>query len=201
MDYVKKSKGVLLILNIFVLFCVTAAMIMPGGAQTPDYILQPEDVLRIVVYEQPDLTTIVRITSKGEIAFPLLGQVKIAGLTVGGVESKITELLAKDYLVAPQVTIFIDEYHLKQVSILGAVQKPGKYDMYTERETTILEAIAMAGGFSDVAKMNDTRIIRSENGEEYIISVRITDITKKGMKEKDIPLKPGDIIFVPESFF
>ena len=90
---------------------------------------------------------------------------------------------------------------MKQVSVLGAVRKPGKYDMYTERETTVLEAIAMAEGFSDVASVNGTRIIRNENGVERAIPVRITDITKKGMKEKDILLKPGDIVFVPESFF
>ena len=73
--------------------------------------------------------------------------------------------------------------------------------MYTERETTLLEAIAMAEGFSKVADINGTRIIRNENGEERIIHIRVTDITKKGEKEKDLPLKPGDIVFVPESFF
>ncbi len=188
-------------LILLVLFFTTAATIMPAEAQELDYRLQPEDVLRITVYEQPDLDTTARISSTGEIAFPLLGKVKTAGLTVSELKDEIEKLLAKDYLVAPQVQVFIEQYHMKQVSVLGAVQKPGKYDMYTERETTILEAIAMAGGFSDVASVNGTRIIRKEDGEERTIPIRVTDITKKGMKEKDIPLKPGDIVFVPESFF
>lgn len=180
---------------------IMAAMIMPAEAQEPDYRLQPEDVLQIAVYEQPDLDTIARISSTGEIAFPLLGKIKAAGLTVSELKDKIEKLLAEDYLVEPQVLIFIEKYRLKQVSVLGAVQKPGKYDMYTERETTVLEAIAMAEGFSDVANVNGTRIIRNEEGQERTIPVKVTDITKKGMKEKDIFLKPGDIVFVPESFF
>lgn len=188
-------------LSLAALFFITVATVMPVGAQELDYRLQPEDVVQITVYEQPDLDTTVRISSTGEIAFPLLGKIKAAGLTVSELRDKIEKLLVKDYLVNPQVQVFIEQYRIKQVSVLGSVQKPGKYDMYTERETTVLEAIAMAGGFSDVASVNGTRIIRKENSEERTIPVRVTDITKKGMKEKDIFLKPGDIIFVPESFF
>ena len=168
---------------------------------TSDYKLQAEDVLQIKVYEQADLDTKARITSGGEIAFPLLGKIQAVGLTVRELEGRITNLLAKDYLVDPQVQVFIEAYNMKQITVLGAVNKPGKYDMSTERETTVLEAIAMAGGFSDIAAKNGTKIIRKEDGKEITIPIRVTDITKKGKKEKDISLKPGDMIFVPESFF
>ncbi|MEA3328190.1 MAG: polysaccharide biosynthesis/export family protein [Candidatus Omnitrophota bacterium] len=187
--------------SIVTLFLITLIAVIPAGAQEPDYCLQSEDVLRITVYEQPDLDTRTRISSTGEISFPLLGKIKAADLTLSELKDKIEQLLAKDYLVNPQVQIFIDKYRVKQVSVLGAVQKPGKYDLYTERETTVLEAIAMAEGFTKVASVNGTRIIRTENGEERTILIKVTDITKKGIKEKDIPLKPGDIVFVPESFF
>jgi polysaccharide export outer membrane protein len=73
----------------------------------------------------------------------------------------LTIALEKDYLVNADVQVFIEEYHAKQVTVLGAVVKPGKYDMNTEKETTILEAIAMAGGFSKVANVNGTLIIRT----------------------------------------
>lgn len=188
-------------LSIVTLCFITIAIIIPARAQELDYPLQPEDILEITVYEQPDLTTKARISSNGEIAFPLLGKIKASGFTVTELKDKIERLLAKDYLVDPQVQVFIEKYHIKQVSVLGAVQKPGKYDMRTERETTLLEAIAMAEGFSKVANVNGTRIIRNENGQQQTISVKVTDITKEGMKEKDIFLKPGDIVFVPESFF
>jgi polysaccharide export outer membrane protein len=169
--------------------------------ESTDYRLQPEDILEISVYEQPDLDVKVRVTSEGEIAYPLLGKIKVAGLTISEVEDLITELLAADYLVNPQVQVFISEYRLKQISVLGAVQIPGKYDMYAERETTILQAIAMAGGFSNIASENNTRIIRNDDGVQKIIPIRVTDITQKGMKDKDVALKPGDIVYVPESFF
>ncbi|MBN3038437.1 MAG: polysaccharide export protein [Candidatus Omnitrophica bacterium] len=186
---------------IFVSSIVCAGIFMNAQAQEPGYRLQPEDVLYITVYEQPDLETRTRIGSTGEISFPLLGKLDVADLTVSELKDKIEQLLEKDYLVNPQVQVFIEQYHIKQVSVLGEVQKPGKYDMYTERETTVLEAIAMAGGFTNIADANGTKIIRKENNEELTIPIKISDITKKGMKEKDIPLKPGDIVFVPESFF
>ncbi len=189
------------IFNMVVLLLIAFAIVMPIEAVELSYLLQPEDVLHITVYEQPDLETKVRIASEGEITFPLLGKIKAAGLTVSELKDKIQELLEKDYLVNPQVQVFIDEYHVKQVSVLGEVKQPGKYDMYKEKETTVLEAIAMAGGFSPAAAINSTSIIRNEGAQEVRIPIRVTDITKKGKKEKDIPLKPGDIIFVPESFF
>ncbi|MBN1587257.1 MAG: polysaccharide export protein [Candidatus Omnitrophica bacterium] len=182
-----------------------AAMTMapaPAEAQnTEAYRVQPEDVLQITVYEHEDLQTKARVSTGGDIAFPLLDKVKVAGLTVGEIEDKLTRALEKDYLVQAQVQVFIEEYHVKQITVLGAVSNPGKYDMHTEKETTVLEAIAMAGGFTKVASLNGTRVIRTEGGVEQALPVRVTDITKKGMKEKDIPIQPGDIIFVPESFF
>lgn len=191
-----------LAIGLTVPFLVLFAIIMPvANAQETDYCIQSEDVLQITVYEQADLDVKARVSSKGEITYPLLGKVKVVGLTIGEIVDKITELLAADYLVSPQVQVFISEYRIKQISVLGSVKLPGKYDMYKERETTVLEAIAMAGGFSDVASINNTRIIRNEDGEQKIILIRVTDITKKGNKDQDVALKPGDIIYVPESFF
>jgi polysaccharide export outer membrane protein len=171
-------------------------------AAQKEYRLQPEDILSITVHEQPDLTTKTRITSDGNISFPLLGEVHVAGMSTDEVGKKITELLAKDYLVNPQVIVYIDEYAPKQVSVIGCVNNPGKYDMSHEKETTVLQAIAMAGGFSKIADVNGTKILRiDENGKEQTIMIRIKDITGKGEKDKDLPLKPNDVIFVPESFF
>ena len=113
----------------------------------------------------------------------------------------MTELLQEGYLVNPQVLVYIEEYAPKQVSVMGCVNNPGKYDMFHEKETTVLEAIAMAGGFKEDASVNNTKILRMEDGEEKTITVKITDITQKGEKDKDIFLEPNDVVFVPESFF
>jgi len=186
--------------RIFIVVCILALSCV-CYAQTNDYRIQPEDILKITVYEHPDLETETRVSSEGEITFPLLEKISVVGLTVNELKDKLSQALEKDYLVNAQVQIFIVTYHVKQVSVLGSVNKPGKYDMFPEKETTVLDAIAMAGGFSNVAGINGTRVVRTEDGEEKVIPVRVTDITKKGLKENDISLKPGDIVFVPESFF
>ncbi len=170
-------------------------------AEGEEYKVETGDVLTITVYEQPDLTTKARVGPKGDITFPLLGNVNLTGLTVSETEEKITTLLKEDYLVNPQVNVFIEEYHPKKVFVMGFVNTPGEYELFKDRPTTILEAITMAGGFKEGAAQNGTKIIRMENGEKVTIPVKITDITSRGDKEKDVPIKAGDIVVVPESFF
>ena len=184
-----------------VFFIIICLFISLHTSFAQGYRLQAEDVLNITVHEQPDLTTRTRVTADGNITFPLLGVVEVAGLAVPELEEKLTILLKKDYLVNPQVIVFIEEYAAKQVSVIGCVNNPGKYDMLHEKETTVLQAVAMAGGFSEIADINGTRILRKEDGADRTIYVRVKDITQKGEKDKDIPLKPNDIVFVPESFF
>jgi len=166
-----------------------------------EYKVETGDVLTITVYEQPDLTTKARVGSKGDITFPLIGNVNVGGLTVTEIEKKITSLLEADYLVNPQVSVFIEEYHPKKVFVMGFVNNPGEYELSKDRPTTVLEAITMAGGFKQGAAQNGTKIIRMEGNQEVTIQIRVTDITNKGYKEMDIAVKPGDIVVVPESFF
>jgi len=166
-----------------------------------EYKMETGDVVVITVYEQPDLSTKARLDSAGEVAFPLVGNVQIGGLSVNEAAKKITSLLEKDYLVNPQVSIFIEEYHPKKVFVMGFVNKPGEYELFKNRNTTVIEVITMAGGFKEGAAQNGTKIIRKENGAQTTIPVKITDITQKGRQEEDVVLKPGDVIFVPESFF
>ena len=178
----------ILILNPFVVF-------------SEEYKIATGDVVSITVYGQPDLETKSRVDSAGEITFPLIGNVKISGISENEAVKKITALLEKDYLINPQVSIFIQEYHPKKVFVMGFVNRPGEYELFKDRDTTVIEAITMAGGFKEGAAQNGTKIIRKENDTQTTIPVKITDITQKGRKEGDVPLKPGDVIFVPESFF
>ena len=166
-----------------------------------EYRVQPDDVLQIDVYEEPDLTTKVRVTGSGEINFPLLGRMYVAGLSVIEVQEKFTQSLGQDYLVNPQVQVFIETYHARNVFVAGAVAKPGSYALPTGRPTTVMEAITMAGGFSEDAAINNTRIIRIQEGREQTIPVKVNDIIKKGDKNKDVQVLPNDVIFVPESIF
>jgi polysaccharide biosynthesis/export protein len=171
------------------------------AADITQYKLQETDVLTITVHGFPDLTTKTRITADGYISFPLIGKVMAKGLTVQELELKIKELLEADYLVKAEVLIFIEQYHPRQVSVIGEVNNPGKYDMPSEKGVTLLEAVAMAGGFTKDADINNTKIMRVEDGEKETIKIRVKDITEKGEKDKDIILKADDIVYIPESFF
>jgi len=192
-------------MRIAILVLISAVIILslPCYAATGDaeYKLQPSDVITITVHNQPDLTTKTRVSIDGYISFPLLGKVKVEGFAVRELEQELKRLLEKDYLVTAEVIVFIDEYHPRQVSVIGEVQKPGKYDMPGERDLTLMQAIAMAGGFTKNAYINKTKVMRIENGKEKTIFVNVKDITEKGEKDKDIVLRPEDIVFIPESFF
>lgn len=185
----------------FIIVILLIAALNSAFVYSDEYRIQAGEVLTITVYEQPDLTIKTRVSSKGEITFPLLGTVQVAGLTVNEIEQKITASLEADYLVDPQVNVFIEQYRAEKVFVMGFVNKPGEYELFKDRPTTVLEAITMAGGFKEGAAQNGTKVIRVENGEELTIPIKVTDITKKGEKDKDISVKPGDIIVVPESFF
>jgi polysaccharide biosynthesis/export protein len=185
-------------LAIFIcIFLLTATV----SAQHPEYKLQPTDVLHITVHDQPDLTTTTRITADGNITFPLIGTVSALGLTVQQLETTLKDLLEKDYLVTAQVIVFINEYHQRQVSVIGEVNAPGKYDLPGEKGITLLEAIALAGGFTKDADINKTQVMRVKDGITETIVIRVSDITNKGIRDQDIPIEPEDVIFVPESFF
>ena len=184
---------------LILIFVLTVSL--PAFAQQSEYRLQPTDVLKITVHEQDDLDTRTRVTSDGCITFPLLGKIKVEGLTVQELELKLKTTLEADYLVNAQVIVFIEEYHPRQVSVIGEVNAPGKFDLPTEKDITLLEAIAMAGGFTQDAALNKTRVIRVKQGKKDTIVINVKDITQKGEKDKDIKLEADDIVFVPESFF
>jgi protein involved in polysaccharide export with SLBB domain len=120
-------------------------------------------------------------------------QININDIMIRGDKDKNVVLEPEDIIVIPK--------GFWQVSVMGEVVKPGKYDMPKERQLTIIEAIAMAGGFTKEAAVNSTKILRSKNGKEEVIKVNIGDITRRNEKNKDVLLEPEDIVFVPESFF
>ena len=194
-----KSKYCRIILLLIVTCFLAANFVF---AQEEEYHIQPMDVLTISVHDQPNMTTKTRVTNDGYISFPLLGKVKAGGQTVQGLEGFLKEALEKSYLVSAQVLVFIEQYHPRKVSLVGEVMRPGKYDMPEEKDLTLLEAIALAGGVTKDASIGNVRVMRRlENGKQIVIKVNVRDITLKGRKDKDIILQPDDAIVVPESFF
>ncbi len=150
------------------------------------YRLAPDDQINVTVFDEPDLSLQrVRIAPNGTISMPLIGQVKVAGLTAMEAEKKITELLKNGYLKKPAVTVSVAEYRLFYVN--GEVRKPGGYG-YRDG-LTVHKAISLAGGFSERAARNKISITH-EGSKKPVKGVKLTD-----------PVRPGDVITVQESFF
>lgn len=171
------------------------------AAPTGDYKVSSADLLQITVYREEDLSRTARVSQEGMISFPLVRDVKVGGLTVIDAQDLIARKLA-DFLVSPQVTIFIKEYGNKRISVLGEVQKPGTFELPTESHLTVLEAISMAGGFTPVAAKDRTRVIRpTADGRTENFTIDISAITQQGDKRKDMPLSANDVVYVPQSFF
>jgi len=167
--------------------------------QETEYLINPKDVLDIQIYPDAELNREIVVSPKGTISFPLVGEVQVEGLSIANAERKLTALLEKDYLVYPQVHIRIKEFHTLTISILGEVNRPGPYKLGQEGETTLLESIAMAGGFTNIANVKKIKIIRMEGSEKKTYQVNGEDVLKG--KRKDVPLKPNDLIVVEQSWF
>jgi len=263
-----------------------------GSPTGQDYRVGGYDVLDIMVYEEEDLSREkVRISADGFISFPLIGRLKVDGLTTSEIETLIARrMMEGQYILEAHVSVTVREYLSKQFMVLGSVKEPGTYPLqarervldavsrsggidfeqggkqgmiirtqnlntnrerkvvirvdipallkggdqmsnmlladkdllyipkaehfyiigqvqkpgsylYQEKEITIVEAISMAEGFTQIAARNKTRIVRVEDGQEKIIEVRVDEITRSGKKGQDVKIQPGDVIVVPESFF
>ncbi len=162
-----------------------------------EYRVGPENVLQIDVYygRGEKLAQKVKVSSRGLITFPLLGEVEVAGLTVSQTEKKLTELLGADYFVNPQVSVFVEEY--STVSILGEVTKPGAYPI--QGGMTVVQLISKAEGFTKMALQEKVKVMRPlSDGTKQEITVRVKDVMAN--KEGDVPLKAGDVVLVDKEY-
>jgi polysaccharide export outer membrane protein len=188
------SKKILVIISIliFSIICYCYAQEEESIDIKKKYTISTNDILDITVYGEPDLTVAVRVSPEGRIIYPLLGTIQAAGLTTGKLEKTITDLLSKDYMVNPQVSIFVKEY--AKISILGEVKNPGSYQM-TEN-LTLTQAVAIAGGFTPKAKTNSIKIIRAMGDKKDTIVIDIDRIINKEVQ--DIEIKGNDTIMVEQ---
>lgn len=177
-----------------------AAARLAAAAKTVEYRIRPTDLVEITVFQQTELDRKLRVGQNGTVSLPLIGAVAIGDLTVPAAQAAISEKF-KEFIVNPQVTLFIREYANKKITVLGEVKSPGSYELPSEAPMTVLGAVAAAGGFTPIAAPDRTRVIRAVNGANQTIPVVISDITKRGEKEKDIALEPNDVVYVPQSFF
>ncbi|EAU67344.1 AceH [Stigmatella aurantiaca DW4/3-1] len=153
-------------------------------------------MVEVRVFQEPDHSGIWRVSPEGTIDYPLCGKVTLEGRTSSTAADVLRECLAR-YLRNPQVAVLIREYNSKKIFVFGEVQKPGTFPY--DGEMTIIQAITLAGGFTKLAAKNSTNVTRRVDGQERKIRVPVEDIGVG--REKNFLLQPGDIIFIPESFF
>ncbi len=169
-----------------------------AAAPAVDYTLQPLDLLRVMVFQEPDLERQVRISQEYTINLPLIGSVDLTGKSVRQAEELIRARYDAEYLKNPQITITVLEYTPRTVQVLGAVNQPGAIAFTPEQQMTIMEAIAKAGGQSRLADIRKVRLTRQgPDGKTEIFTVNLDDLMKGSSTEKWSLVK-GDVIFVPE---
>ncbi|MGB8953098.1 MAG: SLBB domain-containing protein [Candidatus Aminicenantales bacterium] len=160
-----------------------------------EYRIGPKDLLEISVFGLDKLNTMVRVSEEGKITLPLLGEIVVEGLTKAELERKLVGLLEEKYLYNPQVTVFIKEYQSKRVSILGAVQSPGSYELLGRQ--TLLQLISEAGGLTKDAAKEIIVIRQVPDGSSISLRISIDDLFLKGDSSLNIPLEPNDIVNIP----
>ena len=159
-----------------------------------DYQIGPGDLLDVKVYEAQDLSTEARVSTRGTVTYPLLGEVDLGGLTVQEAEKKLRGLLQAKYVKDPHVSIFIKEYRSKKVAVVGAVKNPGDYELLNRGH--LLEAIALAGGLTDNAGQI---VYLTHQGTDKQIKIDLDELLVKGNTSLNLPVQMGDTVFVPEA--
>lgn len=168
-------------------------------AASPEYILRQGDVVMVKVYQEDDLTSVSRIGKNGAITMPLLGSVKVVSNSLEKATLIIHDLLAKDYLVDPQVTLNVTEFAKRRFTVLGQVQRPNTYDMPADDSVSLLQAIATAGGYTRIGNPRNITVQRTVGTENQVIKLdaEAMALDKKG---KPFEILPDDVIVVREKW-
>jgi polysaccharide export outer membrane protein len=160
-----------------------------------NFVIGNDDVLAINVWKEPDISRSVPVRSDGKISLPLVGEVQAAGRTPLKLEQDIAAKL-KSFIGEPEVTVIVQQINSQKFSILGQVNRPGSYAITDS--ATVLEAIALAGGFRDFAKQKSIYVLRqSADGAQSRISFNYKEVVKGQNPGQNIKLQPHDTIVVP----
>jgi polysaccharide biosynthesis/export protein len=159
------------------------------------YVIGVDDVLAINVWKEPDVSKTVPVRSDGKISLPLAGEVQASGMTPRQLELDLSRRLAS-YISQPEVTVIVEEIKSQKFNILGQVAKPGAYPI--ANNPTVLDAIALAGGFRDFAKQKSVYVLRrNPDGTETRLSFNYKEMIKGKNVDQNVRLQPNDTIVVP----
>ena len=166
----------------------------PAKPHNDNFVIGNDDVLAINVWKEPDISRSIPVRSDGKISLPLVGEVQAAGLTPLKLEKDIANKL-KNYISEPEVTVMVQQVNSQKFNILGQVVRPGSYGI--ANSPTVLDAIALAGGFRDFAKKKNIYVLRQSASGESRLPFNYKDISQGKNIAQNIKLQPGDTIIVP----
>ena len=166
-----------------------------------DYVLQPQDLIRVQIFQEEELNREVRLSQESSVNLPLVGTVDLKGKTAREAEELIRARYDRDFLVNPQVNLFVIEYAKRYVNVLGAVGNSGPVIFPPEEGLTLIEAITRAGGFARIADKKHVSVKRTNADGKTETSIVNADDIMKGRTDESWPLQPSDTIFVPEILF
>jgi polysaccharide biosynthesis/export protein len=199
----RMKRVVILVLAGFLLMLLRAprpaAQTAPSAAAAAkahdnSFIIGNDDLLAIDVWKEPGITRTIPVRSDGKISLPLAGELQAAGLTPAKLEQDIAARL-KNYISEPEVTVIVQQVNSQKFNILGQVVKPGSYVI--ANSPTVLDAIALAGGFRDFAKKKSIYVLRQGASGETRLPFNYKDVSQGKNMTQNIKLEPGDTVIVP----
>ncbi len=188
------------VLSAGALFIVAIFGATPLRAQQANYLLAPNDLVSVTVFQEDDLATKARVGNDGTISVPLIGSVRIGGKSVDDAAQIIRARLAKGYLVNPQVNVGVVEFAKRLVTVLGQVQKGGTFEFPNQGPLDLLQAIGLAGGYSKTANPAKIILKRRVNGKDVVVQLNGKELAGK-KDAQPFEVLPGDTITVSESIF
>lgn len=160
----------------------------------PAYIIGPQDVLDVNVWKEPEMTRVVPVRPDGKITLPLINDVQAAGSTPQQLASVVTDKLRK-FITEPQVTVIVTQINSQRVFVIGEVLRAGAFPLVPG--TTVLQALANAGGFTTFANVKKIHVMRLVNGKHVELPFNYREVLKGDNSEQNIKLEPGDTVVVP----
>ncbi len=166
-----------------------------ADASQNNYLIGPEDVLAVNVWHEPEISRAIPVRPDGKISLPLVGEVEAKGLTPAELRSAITEKL-KTYVSNPEVTVIVQEVRSRKFNVVGEVLRPGSYLL--EKPMTVLDGLAMAGGFREFANVKKVYVLRkAEDGSSQRLFFNYKEVIRGKGFGQNVQLAPGDTIVVP----
>lgn len=172
----------------------SAPAAQPSSVPDADYKIGPQDILRIDVWKEPDISRTIPVRPDGKITLPLLNDVQAAGMTAMQLAASLHDSFSK-YLTNPQVTVTVTEINSRRVYLTGEIAHAGALPLLPGM--TVLQALSSSGGFTQFARTKNIYVLRTEDGKQVKHPFNYKEVVKGNLQDQNILLQPGDVIVVP----